>query len=131
MGAFDALGISASGASVSRTWLEAVSHNVANINTVRPAEEEPFRAQLVVAQARNDGSGVDVVAVMDAEGDAGVRYDPSHPFADERGYVSLPVVDLATQMSDMIGAQRSYQANLSIMRSSQEAYQAAMRLGKQ
>lgn len=131
MGAFDALGISASGAQVSRTWLEAVAHNVANVNTVRPAGEDPFRARLVVAQARRDGSGVDVVGIQEAAGDAGVRYDPSHPYADANGNVRLPVVDLATQMSDMIGAQRSYQANLSIIRSSQEAYQAAMRLGRQ
>lgn len=131
MGAFDALGIAASGARVSRTWLEAVSHNVANVNTVRPADQDPFRAQLVVARARNDGTGADVAAVVKAGGEAGVRYDPAHPFADGQGYVRLPVVDLATQMSDMIGAQRSYQANLSVLRSSQEAYQAAMRLGRQ
>jgi flagellar basal-body rod protein FlgC len=130
MSSFPALGIAASGANVSRTWLEAVAHNVANVNTVRPSEEEPFRAQLVVAQARSDGSGAEVAGIVEAEGDAGVVYDPSHPYADEDGYVRRPVVDLATQMSDMIGAQRSYQANLSVVRSSREAYEAAMRLGK-
>ncbi len=51
MAVFDTLGISGSGLLVHRKWLDAVSDNMANINTVKPYEEEPFRERLVVAEA--------------------------------------------------------------------------------
>lgn len=130
MGAFDTLGIGASGASMSRTWLDAVAHNIANVNTIRPSDEEPFRSKVVVAQARSDGHGVDVIGIENTRSEPPMAYDPGHPFANEQGYVTRPAVDLAGQMSDLIAAQRSYQANLSVIRSGREAYEQAMRLGK-
>lgn len=130
MGTFDTLNIAASGAGLSKTWIDAVAHNIANINTIRPADEDPFRAQVVIASARSDGKGVAVAAIAESEGQAQIAYDPTHPFADESGYVTRPLVDLAGQMTDLIAAQRSYQANLSVVRSGREAYEAAMRLGK-
>jgi flagellar basal-body rod protein FlgC len=130
MSTFQSIDTAATGANAARTWLDAISHNIANLNTVNPPDQEPFRAKLVVAQARSNGTGVDVVGLDEERGDPALIFDPSNPLADADGNVHRPVVDLVTQMSDLIGAQRSYQANLSVVQSSRDAYEAAMRLGK-
>lgn len=134
MSVFRSLDIAASGARMGRVWLDAIAHNIANVNTVRPPDEEPFRAKLVVAEAVEGadaiGDGVAVVGIEQAPGEPPLVYDPTHPYADADGYVRRPVVDLAGQMADLIAAQRSYQANLSVVRSSREAYEAALRIGR-
>lgn len=130
MSVFGSIDIARTGAGLSRTWLDAIAHNIANVNTINPPEDEPFRAKVVVAAARTDGTGVDVAGVREAPGEAPLAYDPTHPLADEEGYVNRPVVDLAGQMADLIAAQRSYQANLSVVKSGREAYEAALRLGR-
>ncbi len=127
---FEALNIAASGARLGKTWIDTVAHNIANVNTIRPAEEEPFRAKLVIAREAADGRGVEVVGIDQTDDDAPRTYDIQHPYADEDGIVTRPVVDLAGQMTDLIAAQRSYQANLSVMRSSREAYEAALQIGR-
>ncbi len=134
MSVFRSLDIAASGARMGRVWLDAIAHNIANVNTVRPPDEEPFRAKLVVAKAVEGadglGDGVAVVGIEQAPGEPPLVYDPTHPYADADGYVRRPVVDLAGQMADLMAAQRSYQANLSVVRSSREAYEAALRIGR-
>jgi flagellar basal-body rod protein FlgC len=57
-------------------------------------------------------------------------YEPDHPLADEAGYVKYPDIDLGDQMSQMIMAQRGYQANLAVVERATEAYKAALMLGK-
>lgn len=130
MGAFGSIDIARTGAGLSRTWLDAIAHNIANVNTINAPDEEPFRAKMVVASTRTDGTGVDVASIAEAEGDAPLAYDPSHPLADEDGNVTRPLVDMAGQMADLIAAQRSYQANLSVVRSGRDAYEEALRLGQ-
>lgn len=129
MSSFHVLDIAASGADLGRTWLDAIAHNVANLNTVNPPGEEPFRAKLVIAR-EVPGDGVAVAGTDEASGTPPEVYDPTHPLADENGVVTRPVVDLAGQMADLIAAQRSYQANLSVIRSGREAYESALRLGR-
>lgn len=134
MSTFGSLDIAASGLGVSKFWMDTIGHNLANVNTVRAADEEPFRAQLVVAQENRTafgvGRGASVAAVVRQEGDAPLTFDPAHPLADENGYVAGPVVDMAGQMTDLIVASRSYQMNLQVLRDAREAYQAALRLGQ-
>lgn len=127
---FDALDIAASGANLGRSWLNAVAHNIANVNTVNPAGEEPFRSKLVVAREAAGGKGVEIVGIEENDDIAPELFDPTHPYASEEGVVTRPVVDLATQMADMIGAQRTYQANLSVIKSSRDAYASAMQIGR-
>ena len=135
MGAFDTIDIAATGADASQTWLDAIAHNLANINTVRATDEEPFRAMLVHAEESLDdnglGTGTHVRQILRSDGDPMWVYDPEHPLADEEGYVVRAVVDVAAQMSDLIVAQRSYQMNLQVIRSGEEAYQSALRIGRQ
>jgi flagellar basal-body rod protein FlgC len=132
--AFDALGISGSGLLVHRKWMDAVSDNMANLNTVNPYEAEPFRERLIVAQAVGYGSGEGGVRVARAEfgGDPGGRvvYEPDHPLANEDGMVRYPDIDMGDQMVSLMMAQRGYQANLAVVERATTAYQAALQLGK-
>jgi flagellar basal-body rod protein FlgC len=128
---FSALDTSASGTKVSRIWLDAISDNVANVNTTRPFEEDPFRARLVVAQAYENGDnrGAVVTGITRREGEPALTYDPTNPHANEAGYVKRPQVDLSEEMTNMLIAQRSYQANLSVMDRVRDAYKAALSIG--
>lgn len=133
MGAFGAIDISRSGVGFSSYWMETVAHNIANSETVRPADQEPFRSRLVVAQelrAGDKGQGVGVAAVVEKEASAIRVHDPSSPMADAEGNVTQPDVDMAAQMTDLMIANRSYQANLRALQTGKEAYETAMRLGQ-
>ena len=133
MAIFDTLGISGSGLMVHRKWLDAVSDNIANINTVNPSDQDAFRERFIVAQAVDYGSGSGGVRVARAEfGDPEGRlvYEPEHPLADEEGYVRYPDIDLGDQMTQMLIAQRGYQANLAVVERATNMYQAALQLGK-
>ena len=134
MSVFDTLGISASGLMVNRKWMDAVSDNMSNLNTVNPYDDAPFRERLVVAQAVDYGSGTGGVRVARAEfgGDPQGRivYEPDHPLANEEGYVRYPDIDMGDQMVQLMMAQRGYQANLAVVERATNAYQAALRLGK-
>ena len=126
---FNALDTAASGVTLSRVWMDATSDNVANVNTVRPAGEEPFRARLVVAQSRTVLRGVDAVAVQEQQGDPEIVYDPDNPLADPEGYVTRPKVDLSQEMTNMLMATRLFQANISVMQQARETYASALRIG--
>lgn len=135
MGAFSAIDVGRTGVGFSRYWMDTIAHNLANTNTIRGPGEEPFRSRLVVAQSLGDeitpaGSGVAVRAVMENGDDPARVHDPAHPLADEEGYVTMPLVDLAGQMSDLMLANRTYQANLKTIETGREAYQAALRIGQ-
>ena len=130
---FDSLDISGSGLSVHRRWLDAVSDNIANINTVSSTDGEAFKERMVVAQAVDYGSGEGGVRVAGAEfgsGEGRLVYEPDHPLADAEGYVRYPDIDLGDQMTQLIMAQRGYQANLAVVERATTAYQAALQLGK-
>jgi flagellar basal-body rod protein FlgC len=133
MAVFDTLGIAGSSLLVHRKWLDAVSDNMANINTVNPFEQDAFRERFVVAQAVDYGSGEGGVRVARAEfGDPEGRvvYEPDHPLANEEGYVRYPDIDMGDQMVQLLMAQRGYQANLAVVERATNAYQAALQLGK-
>ncbi|MGY1914572.1 flagellar basal body rod protein FlgC [Blastococcus sp. SYSU DS0973] len=133
MSMFQALSISQSGLMTHRKWLDAVSDNIANINTVRRTDEDAFQERLVVAQAVEYGTGEGGVRVARAEfGDPEGRmvYEPDHALADAEGYVRYPDIDLGDQMTHMMMAQRGYQANLAVVERATTAYQAALQLGK-
>jgi flagellar basal-body rod protein FlgC len=134
MAVFDTLGIAGSSLLVHRKWMDAVSDNMANVNTVNPYDAEPFRERLIVAQAVRYGEGDGGVRVARAEfgGDPEGRvvYDPSHPLANEEGMVRYPDIDMGDQMVALMMAQRGYQANLAVVERATNAYQAALQLGK-
>jgi flagellar basal-body rod protein FlgC len=133
MSTFDTLRIGGSSLYVHRKWMDAVSDNIANMNTVNAPGEDAFRERMVVAEAVQYGSGQGGVRVAGTElGSAEGRmvYEPTNPLADDEGYVRYPDIDLGDQMTQLLMAQRGYQANLSTIKSATEAYQQALQLGK-
>jgi flagellar basal-body rod protein FlgC len=128
-GMFGALDAASTGVTLGRTWMDVISDNVANMNTVRPAGQEPFRASLVVAQARPGTEGVTVGGIEKEGGPPDVVYDPENPLADSRGYVTRPKVDITEEMTNMLMATRLYQANLSVMQQARDSYEQALKLG--
>lgn len=128
-GPFPSFDIASSGLRVSSTWMDAIAHNIANIQTTVPADQEPFRAARPIL-AEKPGEGVDVVGMVADESDPQLYFDPRNPRADATGHVAQPVVDLPGEMVDMMVASRAYQANLNVVQSAREAYEAAMRIGR-
>ena len=127
---FDAIGISGTGLTLHRKWLDAVSDNLANINTVKPTDGEAFRARYVVAQEGEGTTGVYVAGAAYGSAEGRMVYEPAHPLADEEGYVRYPDIDLASQMGQLIMAQRGYQANAAVVDRAKETYQAALQIGR-
>ena len=135
---FSALETSRNGLTTYKTWLDAIADNIANVNTVRPFEEEAFAARYVVAEAVDYGQaaapgigkGSHVTRVEFGSTEGRVVYDPEHPMANEDGMVRLPDIDMNEQMTSMIMAQRGYQANISVVERARNTYQAAISIGR-
>ena len=127
---FDAIGIASTGLTLHRKWLDAVSDNLANVNTVKPTDGEAFRARYVVAQAGEGTTGVYVAGAAYGSAEGRLVYEPAHPLADAEGYVRYPDIDLASQMGQLIMAQRGYQANAAVVDRAKETYQAALQIGR-
>jgi flagellar basal-body rod protein FlgC len=119
-----------------RIWMNAISENIANINTVKPMNEKAFQERFIVAQERPSqpgvpvgiGGGVDAVAVQLGDDQGIVTYDPNNPLADKNGLVRRPSENLADQMTNLILAQRAYQLNLAVVDRARESYQQALEI---
>lgn len=127
---FDAIGIAGTGLTLHRKWLDAVSDNIANVNTVKPTDGEAFRARYVVAQEGQGNSGVYVRGAAYGSAEGRLVYAPDNPLADADGMVRMPDIDLASQMGQLIMAQRGYQANAAVVDRAKESYQAALQIGR-
>jgi flagellar basal-body rod protein FlgC len=133
MSVFDPLNIAGSGLITHRKWLDAVSDNIANINDATSTDKPAFQARMIEAQAVDYGSGeggVRVAGTQFGSAQGRVAYEPTNPLADKDGYVKYPDIDLGDQMTELIMAQRGYQANLAVVERATNAYQAALQLGK-
>jgi flagellar basal-body rod protein FlgC len=136
-----AISASASALSVERTRIEAAVSNLANAESTRSADGQPYRRRDVILRAepveafdaalgRSAATGVRVAAIVEDQSEFRRRYEPSHPDADKDGFVSLPNVDAPQEMVDMLGAARAYQANLAAIGIIRELVQKALELGK-
>jgi flagellar basal-body rod protein FlgC len=135
MSMFGSLGIAASGMHTFKTWIDATADNVANINTVRGTDEPAFQERFVVAQTTQYdrgkvGQGVRVAGVLFGDADGRLAYDPAHPLADENGFVRRPDMDLSDQMTNLIIAQRAYQANVTVFERARDAYLRGLEIGR-
>lgn len=135
----DALNISSAGLSAQRTRMEAVASNLANARTTRTAEGGPYRRRTPVFTAVPTGSGfndmlgqalrsVQVERVSVDRSDPILRFEPGHPDADAAGFVAYPNIDPIKEMVDMLSATRSYEANVSAVRSVKAMGQAALKI---
>ena len=136
MGFFDGYNVATSGMSAQRTRINVVSSNIANAKTTHTAEGGPYKKQQVVFEdvllanstkkantndietSNNINSdislrGVGVKSILQSDAKPVMRYEPSHPDANEQGYVAYPDINPVVEMVDLIEAMRSYEANVS------------------
>jgi flagellar basal-body rod protein FlgC len=139
VGAFDGLDISGSGMTAHRVWMETAASNVANSNTTRTVAGGPYQrktvrfeetlraAEIGAAQAP---SGVNVTGAVPDPTPFPQIYDPSHPDANDQGYLALPNVDPVREMVDLTAATRGYEANVSAFGSTKAMLLKSLEIGK-
>jgi flagellar basal-body rod protein FlgC len=134
---FGAIGAAGSGMTVARKWIDAVSDNLANMNTATRTDEAAFQQRYVIAEAKEYGAdydassgGVEIAGIAFGSAEGRLVYEPTNPLADEEGYVRYPDIDLASQMGQLIIAQRAYQANAGVVDRARGSYEAALQIGR-
>lgn len=127
---FGSLSIAASGMTTMKTWIDAISDNVANANTVKRTSESAFQARNVIAESVPGGAGVRVASIQLSSGDGTLVFDPNSSLADKDGLVRRPNVDLVEQMTSLIVAQRAYSANVTVFERARDSYLRALEIGK-
>lgn len=149
-GLFNSLNISASGLTAQSLRIDTISQNIANVNTTRDQNGKPYRRKTVVFAEKGtnafeyallqqglkratqlNGNGVKVTAIVeDHVTSMKLVYDPSHPDANEDGYVSLPNVNTVTEMTNLIDATRSYEANVTAFNATKNMLLKGLELGQ-
>jgi flagellar basal-body rod protein FlgC len=148
---FNAFNASASALTAQRLRMDVISSNIANANTTRATvnengEYEPYRRKMVqiepsdkdfrtfLHKATNTGSnpasGVKVTRIVEDEEPFKLLYNPTHPDANEAGYVQMPNVDPLKEMVDLMSATRSYEANITALNASKSMLMKALEIGK-
>ena len=136
-----AIAASASALSVERTRIETAVSNMANAESTRSADGGPYRRRDVLLAAEPVSAfdsalgsagamGVRVAGIVQDQTPFRKRYEPSHPDADETGFVSFPNIDTPQEMVDMLGAARAYQANLAAITTIRQMVAKALELGR-
>lgn len=128
-GIFSGFRTAASALTAQRLRMDTIANNVANAETTRTEDGGPYQRQTVVFRAEEPtprlgdgpnlrlfepGQGVRVQEIIADDSPGNIVYDPNHPDADENGYVIYPNVNLVTEMTNMLSATRSYEANVTV-----------------
>jgi flagellar basal-body rod protein FlgC len=124
-----------------RTRIEVAVSNLANAESTRSADGGPYRRRDVVLASQAMGpfdqmlgsasaTGVTVAAILEDTAPFRMRHEPSHPDADENGFVKVPNVDVTMEMVDLLGAARAYQANLAAITIIRDMVTRSLELGK-
>jgi flagellar basal-body rod protein FlgC len=151
MSFWDVMKTGASALSAQRLRLDVISNNIANAETTRtegggpyqrrdvvfaPQEEKSFLPQFLQAKYSGDNSlssnqgGVKVASIITDESPGTRVYDPDHPDADEDGYVEFPNVNMVVEMTNMMSATRSYEANLTVIEAAKRMAQKALEIAR-
>ena len=148
MSMFGGLEISASGLTAQRLRMDVTAENLANAQTTKGADGQPYRRkEVVLREVGQGGFGAQLTAAMGSGSKArpgGVEvaeiatdptagkmvYDPSHPDANAQGYVQMPNVDTVTEMVDLIDSSRAYEANVTAMQASKQMFTKTLELLK-
>ncbi|MBO4901633.1 MAG: flagellar basal body rod protein FlgC [Lachnospiraceae bacterium] len=148
MSIFSSFGVNASGMTAQRYRMDIISQNVANANTTRTEDGGPYRRKVVrftekttnptefgtifrKSRGMDVGDGVKVSGVYeDHKEDMKLVYDPSHPDADEYGYVTYPNVNIVTEMTNMIDSTRAYEANATAFTASKTMAMKGLDIGR-
>ncbi len=142
---FDALHASSAGLSAQRLRMNLISGNLANTHTTRTEDGGPYRRKEPVFAARSENSSfgeilsayqtdnlpqVKVVDIVEDPSPPLMKYDPSHPDADDKGYVAMPNINVMEEMVNLINATRSYEANVSAVKAAREMALKALEIGR-
>ena len=130
MSMFTAFNISASGMTAQQLRTDVISQNIANVNTTRTSDGTPYVRKAVVFTEKTLTASTAVTGSSTTE-DMNMVYDPSHPDADENGYVTYPNVNVVQEMTDLIDASRSYEANISAFNASKTMANKGLTIGEQ
>jgi len=140
------INISGSGMNAQSVRLNTTASNLANAQTVSSSIDETYRARKPIFQllqksyADRDfrevdldhdvGNGVKVAAIVEKQDPLQIRYEPTHPMANEEGYVYYPNVNVVEEMADMISASRSFQVNVEVFNTAKTLMQKTLTMGK-
>lgn len=131
---FSAMRISASALSAERLRMDTITSNVANAQTTRGVDGKPYVRKIAVFQEALDEkmqfNGVKAVGIKEDESPLRKVYDPSHPDANDEGYVTMPNVNILNEMADMITASRAYEANIDTLNANKSMFQKALEIGR-
>lgn len=127
--------IAVSGLKAQRTRINVIANNIANAQTTRTPEGGAFRRQLVVFRGEQmhrgyspEKLGVRVKEIEQSNDPLREVYDPSHPDANDEGYVSYPNINLAVEMANLVSAQRAYEANIAVVLTGSTMHEAALNI---
>ncbi|OGQ95175.1 MAG: flagellar basal body rod protein FlgC [Deltaproteobacteria bacterium RIFOXYD12_FULL_57_12] len=144
MDIFQSMKISSSALQAQQIRLNTISSNLANIETTRTPEGGPYRKKSVIFRTVNQPAFDQQLASSLQEGARGVEvarittdnrppktiYDPSHPDADSAGYVAFPDINLLEEIADLMSATRTYEANVTVIKSAKRMALKALDIGK-
>jgi flagellar basal-body rod protein FlgC len=154
MGMFDAITAAGSALTAERMRMDVTAENLANAQTTRGADGQPYRRKEVILQERGggpsfgsmlnasmnkgtpgatnrsagNGGGVQVAGIAEDPTDFRMQYDPGHPDADQNGYVRMPNVNPVTEMVDLISASRGYEANVTAMNTAKQMFSKSLEI---
>jgi flagellar basal-body rod protein FlgC len=127
MGMFDSLNVSASGMTATQLWMDVVSSNLANADSTKAANGQPYRRKEIVLSEASPSfgevlGGVQVKGIVNDPSPLRQVYDPGNPQANKQGYVSMPNVNPVTEMVDLISASRGYESNVTAMNAAKQMF---------
>jgi flagellar basal-body rod protein FlgC len=128
--------IAGAGMTAQSMRLNVVSSNIANVDSAVSSNGEPYKGKKVVFTAipinkETQVATVRVTAVVEDQSPARMVYDPKHPMADAKGYVTMPNINPVEEMTDMISSARSYQTNVEMMNTAKSLLQKTLSIGQQ
>lgn len=147
MGLMQSMRTSTSALLAQRLRMDLIANNVANMNTTRTASGGPYRRQSAVFReqgrevpfrdflghatgAGKGKGGVEVGRITEDATPARRVHDPSHPDADADGYILMPNIDVVTEMTDLVGANRAYEASVTVLNATKALALSALRIGR-
>ncbi len=145
MNFFDAIHSSGSGLTAQRIRMNLISSNLANAQTTKTIDGGPYKRKLAVFETKpieqnfskilqqeveRNPSQVKVSEIVDDKRQPILKYDPMHPDANADGFVAMPNINVIEEMTDMLSASRSYEANVTAITTTKAMVQKALEIGK-
>ncbi len=138
MSSFNIFDIAGSGMNAQNLRLNLVASNISNANSISSSIDEVYKSRQPVFAAElknmmeknNAASGVNVLGVVESQAPPIVEYAPSHPMADELGYIYKPNVNTVEEMANMMSASRAYQNNVDVMNTAKNLILQTLKMGQ-